>query len=287
MTEASFQFLREFLKARSGLNLAADKRYLVESRLAPLARSFAFASLDALVALLHADATPGLAQSVLDAMATHETSFFRDGVPFESFRTIVLPRLLAARRETRRLRVWSAAASTGQEAYSLAMILAGVEPALTDWHVEIVATDMSAAALEKGQAGTYSQFEVQRGLPIKSLLRHFTQVGEEWTVDADLRAAIQWRVANLLGDLRWLGRFDVVFCRNILIYLDQAAKAELLAKISDALAPDGALCLGSTEFMAGCPFAPDAQAPGFHQPIRSVPIPGAPNPAIERLQAVG
>lgn len=280
MTEASFQFLREFLRARSGLNLAADKRYLVESRLAPLARSLAFASLDALVARLHADAPPGLAQSVLDAMATHETSFFRDRVPFESLRTIVLPRLLAARRETRRLRIWSAAASTGQEAYSLAMILAEVEPALTDWRIEIVATDMSSAALARGQAGTYSQFEVQRGLPIKSLLRHFTQTGEEWTINANLRAAIQWRVANLLGDLRGLGRFDVVFCRNILIYLDKAAKSELLGKISDALAPDGALCLGSTEFMAGCPFAPDPQAPGFHLPIQNVPI-----PAVERLQA--
>lgn len=280
MTEASFQFLREFLRARSGLNLAADKRYLVESRLAPLARSLAFASLDAMVVRLHVDAPPGLAQSVLDAMATHETSFFRDRVPFESLRTIVLPRLLAARRETRRLRIWSAAASTGQEAYSLAMILAEVEPALTDWRIEIVATDMSSAALARGQAGTYSQFEVQRGLPIKSLLRHFTQTGEEWTIDANLRAAIQWRVANLLGDLRGLGRFDVVFCRNILIYLDKAAKAELLGKISDALAPDGALCLGSTEFMAGCPFAPDPRAPGFHLPIQNAPI-----PAVERFQA--
>lgn len=276
MTEASFQFLREFLRARSGLNLAADKRYLVESRLAPLARLLAFASTDALVARLHADAPPGLAQSVLDAMATHETSFFRDRVPFESFRTIVLPRLLAARRETRRLRVWSAAASTGQEAYSLAMILAEVEPALTDWRIEIVATDMSSAALARGQAGTYSQFEVQRGLPIKSLLRHFTQTGEEWTIAPDLRAAIQWRVANLLGDLRGLGRFDVVFCRNILIYLDKAAKAELVGKIHGALAPDGALCLGSTEFMTGCLFAPDRQAPGFHVPVAS-----------ERFQAAG
>lgn len=277
MTEASFQFLREFLKARSGLNLAADKRYLVESRLAPLVRTFAFASLDALAAALHADATPGLAQSILDAMATHETSFFRDRVPFESFRTIVLPRLLAARRETRRLRIWSAAASTGQEAYSLAMILAEAEPALTDWRIEIVATDMSSAALARGQAGTYSQFEVQRGLPIKSLLRHFTQIGEDWTIDLDLRAAIQWRVANLLGDLRGLGRFDVVFCRNILIYLDQTAKTELLGKMSDALVPDGALCLGSTEFVAGCPFTPDPGAPGFHLPI----------PKAERLQAAG
>lgn len=282
MTEASFQFLREFLKARSGLNLAADKRYLVESRLAPLARSFAAASLDALVALLHADATPGLAQSVLDAMATNETSFFRDRVPFESFRSIVLPRLLAARRATRRLRIWSAAASTGQEAYSLAMILAEAEPALADWRIEIVATDMSSAALARGKAGIYSQFEVQRGLPIQALLRHFTQTGEEWTIGADLRSAIQWRIANLLGDLRGLGRFDVVFCRNILIYLDQTARAELLGKISDALVPDGALCLGATEFMPGCGFAPDTQAPGFHVPIQNVPI-----PAVERLQSGG
>ena len=277
MTEASFQFLREFLKARSGLNLAADKRYLVESRLAPLARTLGLASLDALVAHLHADAPPGLTQSVLDAMATHETSFFRDRVPFESFRTVVLPRLVAARRETRRLRIWSAAASTGQEAYSLAMILAEAEPALTDWRVEIVATDMSSAALARGEAGTYSQFEVQRGLPIKSLLCHFTQTGEDWTIAENLRAAIQWRVANLLGDLRGLGRFDVVFCRNIMIYLDQTAKAELLAKIAGVLAPDGALCLGSTEFMAGCPFAPDPQAPGFHVPVSKA----------ERLQAAG
>lgn len=282
MTEASFQFLREFLKARSGLNLAADKRYLVESRLAPLARSFAAASLDALVALLHADATPGLAQSVLDAMATNETSFFRDRVPFESFRSIVLPRLIAARRATRRLRIWSAAASTGQEAYSLAMILAEAEPALADWRIEIVATDMSSAALARGKAGIYSQFEVQRGLPIQALLRHFTQTGEEWTIGADLRSAIQWRIANLLGDLRGLGRFDVVFCRNILIYLDQTARAELLGKISDALVPDGALCLGATEFMPGCGFAPDTQAPGFHVPIQNVPI-----PAVERLQSGG
>lgn len=251
MTDADFAFLRAFLRERSGLDLGPEKRYLAESRLGPVLQDSGLPSLSALIADLRRTGDSRLAQRIVEAMMTHETSFFRDRTPFEALRADILPRLLARRAGERRLRLWSAAASTGQEAYSLAMLLHDLRPKLDGWRTDILATDISVAAIARGRAGVYSQFEVQRGLPIRRLLAHFAQAGEAWTIEPDLRSMVQFRVLNLLADLRPLGTFDVIFCRNVLIYLDGPTRLRLLRKLERALAPDGVLCLGTSEGVIG------------------------------------
>jgi chemotaxis protein methyltransferase CheR len=265
VTGDEFAYLRRFLRKRSGLDLGADKQYLVESRLAPLWRDAGLPSLQALVRRLIGAEHGPLGQAVVEAMATHETMFFRDKAVFETLRSAVLPKLIAARSRTRRLRLWSAAASSGQEAYSLAMMLADMAPALAGWKVSILGTDLSAAAVERARAATYSQFEVQRGLPIRMLLRHFTQGQAGWTASAELRAAVEFRTLNLLHDVGSLGTFDLVLCRNLLIYLDGPTRTRLLTGLAGRLAPDGVLLLGSTESAAGwCDaLVPDPVARGF------------------------
>ena len=265
MTEDDFTYLRAFLHRRSGLALGPDKRYLADSRLGPVCQAAGIGSLADLVQALRRSGTGRLAQAVVDAMVTHETSFFRDPSVFATLTGSVLPQLIAARRPQRRLRIWSAAASTGQEAYSIAMAMAAISPRLTGWRIEIVGTDLSAGAIERAKAGCYSQFEVQRGLPILSLLRYFKQGPDGWTARGELRGAVDFRVLNLMGDIGHLGRFDLIFCRNLLIYFDPATKAAMLGKLVSALAPDGALCLGASETVLGLSsaLAPDAAARGF------------------------
>lgn len=265
MTEDEFDDLRRFLRARSGLDLGSEKRYLAESRLRPMWKQHGLDGPGALVRKLLVDPTGPLAQAVLEAMATHETMFFRDKATFEALRTVILPRLIAARRRTRRLRIWSAAASTGQEAYSVGMLIAELGASLSGWHVSILGTDLSAPAIARARTGTYSQFEVQRGLPVWTLLRHFTQGPTGWTASAELRRPIAFRCFNLLDDLRHLGTFDLVLCRNLLIYLDAATKSQLLARLARALAPDGVLCLGVAETVSGLSedLVPDPEARGF------------------------
>ncbi|WP_375458096.1 CheR family methyltransferase [uncultured Enterovirga sp.] len=266
MTADEFAFLRRFLRERSGLDLQVERRYLAESRLRPVWRAAGLDSAGALIGRLMQREDGALSQAVLDAMATHETMFFRDRATFETLKSVVLPRLVAARGRVRRLRIWSAAASTGQEAYSVAMLLADLPaPGLSGWQVTILGTDLSEAVLARARTGTYSQFEVQRGLPIRSLLQHFTQGSEGWTVSPALRRAVEFRTFNILDDMRPLGRFDLVLCRNLLIYLDGPTKARLLAKLAGVLAPDGVLCLGATETPHGLSgaFIPDPAARGF------------------------
>src|SRR4029079_18853978 len=164
---------------------------------------------------------PGLEAAVVEAMTTNESFFFRDKTPFEHFRDVMIPDLLSARATQKRIRIWCAAASTGQEPYSLAMVLKEVGPALAGWRVDILATDFALDVLEKAKAGIYSQFEVQRGLPIQMLVKYFTQVGEMWQIAPEIRAMVQFKPFNLLHNCNHLGPFDVVFCRNVLIYFDQ------------------------------------------------------------------
>jgi chemotaxis protein methyltransferase CheR len=180
VTPLEYDFLRRSLKERSGLVLSADKQYLVESRLLPIARKAGLASLSELVAGLRRSDSEGLMTAVVEAMTTNETFFFRDKVPFENFRTAILPALLAARREQRSIRIWSAAASTGQEPYSLAMTLKELAGSLAGWRIEIIATDLATSVLQKAQHGIYSQFEVQRGLPIAFLIKYFSKAGDMW-----------------------------------------------------------------------------------------------------------
>jgi len=184
-------------------------------------------------------------------MTTNETFFFRDKIPFDHMRETILPVLTQARANRRSLRIWSAASSTGQEPYSIAMLLKEAGQSLQGWRIEIVASDLSQSVLEKSKAGLFSQFEVQRGLPIQLLVKHFTQVGELWQINADIRAMVQYRQLNLLHDFAQLGTFDVVFCRNVLIYFDQETKTGIFDRLAKVLEPDGVLALGAAESVIG------------------------------------
>lgn len=190
MTPQEFDWLRAYLKQQSGLVVTNEKQYLIESRLLPVARKAGLASLSALIAKIKEPGQGGLAATVVEAMTTNESFFFRDKTPFEHFTGTMLPQLLETRARDRRLRIWCAAASTGQEPYSLAMCLKEAEAKLAGWRVEILGTDLSTDVLDKAKAGVYTQFEVQRGLPINHLLKYFTQTGDTWQINSNLRAMV-------------------------------------------------------------------------------------------------
>ncbi len=266
MTPLDYEFLRKLLKERSGLDLSSDKQYLVESRLIPLARRVGLAGIAELVAKMKTG-SEALTAEVAEAMTTNETFFFRDKIPFDHLRETVLPELMRARANRRSLRIWCAASSTGQEPYSIAMCLKEFA-ALAGWRVEIVATDLSQAVLEKSRAGIFSQFEVQRGLPIQMLVKHFTQIGELWQLNADIRAMVQHRQLNLLQDFSHLGTFDVIFCRNVLIYFDQDTKVGIFDRLARMIEPDGVLALGAAESVVGISdaFKPYPERRGLYRP---------------------
>jgi len=249
VTPSDYEYLRKLLKERSGLDLSADKQYLVESRLVPLARKAGLPGIVELVQKMRGGAE-ALTAEVVEAMTTNETFFFRDRIPFDHLKETILPALVQARAARRSLRFWCAASSTGQEPYSIAMLLKEM-PALSGWRTEIVATDLSQAVLEKSKAGIFSQFEVQRGLPIQMLVKYFKQNGDLWQLNADVRAMVQHRQLNLLQDFSHLGTFDVIFCRNVLIYFDQETKAAIFARMARMIEPDGALALGAAESVVG------------------------------------
>jgi chemotaxis protein methyltransferase CheR len=248
---ADYDFLRRLVRDRSGLVLGGDKQYLVESRLLPVSRRLGLAGLNGLLERIRQPGNEALVVEVVEAMATHESLFFRDKIPFDHFRDTIMPALLGSRVQQRRIRIWCAAASTGQEPYSLAMTLKDMGSALAGWRTDILATDFSLEVLEKAKAGIYSQFEVQRGLPIHMLVKYFTQVGEMWQIAPEIRAMVQFRPFNLLQDCATLGGFDVVFCRNVLIYFDQQTKVEVLERIARVIGPDGYLVLGAAETVVG------------------------------------
>ena len=250
MTPSDYEYLRKLLKERSGLDLSADKQYLVESRLLPLARKSSLPGIPELVQKIKNGANP-LTAEVVEAMTTNETFFFRDKLPFDHLREAVIPALVQARAARRALRIWCAASSTGQEPYSIAMCLKEAESLLSGWRTEIVATDLSQAVLEKSKSGIFSQFEVQRGLPIQLLVKYFTQNGELWQLKADVRSMVQHRQLNLLQDFSHLGVFDIIFCRNVLIYFDQNTKLDIFDRLSRMLEPDGVLALGAAESVVG------------------------------------
>ena len=247
----AFDALCEYLRRNSGLVMEQSKKYLVESRVMPIVRREKLASLDELVALLQRGQSPKLAKDVIEAMTINETYFFRDKSPFDQFRSIMLPALLNARQNDKRLRIWSAAASTGQEAYSLAMILEEFTARMQGWKIEIVGTDLSEQVLDKARKGVYTQFEVQRGLPAPMLLRHFNQIGESWQISDHIRSKVTFRQLNLLQDFTSLGRFDIIFCRNVLIYFDAARKTDILSRMTRVMAPDGYVILGASESLIG------------------------------------
>ena len=266
MTPRGFETIATLLRSASGLAIGPDKLYLLESRLAPLLREHALTDLDALAARLRGGGAAPLERAVVEAMTTNESSFFRDDKPFAHVRTLALPRLHAQRPHGAKLRFWSAAASTGQEAYSLAMIVAESRGQLGNRPIEIVGTDLARDPLTRARDGFYTQFEVQRGLTVQMLLKYFKKDGGNWRIADALREMVAFREWNLLGDLRPLGMFDVVFCRNVLIYFDPPTKARALEAIARQMAPDGLLYLGGAETVLGITerFAPVAGDRGVY-----------------------
>lgn len=251
MKPGDFEYLATFLKNSSGLVLGPDKMYLVESRLQPIVRKRGLPGLTELVAEIRLGKNQSLIQDVMEAMTTNESFFFRDKLPFDNLRNDVLPMFLSSRQSARQLRIWSAAASTGQEPYSIAMVLKEMAASFQGWRLDILGTDISNEVLEKARSGMYSQFEVQRGLPIQTLVKYFKQIGEMWQIDSAIRAMVQLKEGNLLSSFSAFGNFDIIFCRNVLIYFDQATKKDVLDRMAKQLSNDGVLFLGAAETVLG------------------------------------
>jgi chemotaxis protein methyltransferase CheR len=269
VTPQDFDYLRKLLKDRSGLMLSGEKQYLVESRLLPVARRHGMTTLGELVGKLKAaPAAAPLATEVVEAMTTNETFFYRDKMPFEHLRDTIVPALIAARAREKRIRIWCTAASTGQEPYSIAMTLKDMGAALAGYRVDIVATDLSMDVLDRAKAGIYSQFEVQRGLPIQQLVKYFSKVGETWQIAPEIRAMVQYRSLNLLNDFSPLGMFDLVFCRNVLIYFDQDTKIGVFERVARMMPDEGYLVLGAAETVVGLTdaFKPMIEKRGLYAP---------------------
>jgi chemotaxis protein methyltransferase CheR len=275
VNQPDYEYLRKLLKDHSGLDLSADKQYLIESRLLPLARKAGLADIGELVQKLKGGSSAVIAQ-VVEAMTTNETFFFRDKVPFDHFRDSILPEIIKARANRKSIRIWCAAGSTGQEPYSLAMCVKEMGAALSGWRVEIVATDISQEVLGKSKAGIYSQFEVQRGLPIQMLVKYFKQIGELWQLNPDIRAMVQHRQLNLLHDFSQLGVFDIIFCRNVLIYFDQETKINIFGRLARIMEPDGFLVLGAAETVVGLTdvFKPFPERRGLYRPSGTAGVVG-------------
>ena len=244
-------FIAKFLRDRSGLVVTADKGYLLDSRLGPLARRNGCKDVADLIGRLRSGRDDTLARLAVEAMTTNESFFFRDQKPFDHFKVSSLPHMLRERAGKRSIRIWCAAASSGQEPYSLAIMLKEAAEALRGWKIEIVATDLDREILERAKCGMYSQFEVQRGLPIQMLVKHFKKRDMLWQIDDSLRAMVQFKEFNLLNDPRALGQFDIVYCRNVLIYFDPPTKGRVLDGIAGLMPADGFLYLGGAETVLG------------------------------------
>jgi chemotaxis protein methyltransferase CheR len=251
MMEHEFGLMRRLLKEHSGLNLGEDKQDLLEGKLRPLLREFSLPSLSHLVLMMMRPDAHHLRSRVAQAVTVQESYFFRDKVPFSYFIDTMLPRLTARREMTRSIKIWCAAAATGQEPYSLAIELAERNGKLAGWHIELLATDFVDDALSKARKGVYRQFEVQRGLPVSLLVKYFRKIGSGWELSHAIRELVRFRTQNLLEDCQALGTFDVIFCRNVLIYFDEATKRAVLARLAARLAPDGYLVLGAAETTTG------------------------------------
>lgn len=262
---ADLSVIAGFLLQACGFELGPDKHYQMQSRLTPVLEAAGLENFAALARRLETDRDGELARTVIDAMTNNETYFFRDRAAFAQLRDVALPKLIESRMEARSLRIWCAACSTGQEPYSVAMLLDEHARKLAGWRVEILATDISDRALAVARAGAYSQFEVQRGLPIAQLMRYFRQEGERWQVNEFVRSAVTFRRFNLLDDFRRFGAFDMIICRNVLIYFDVRRKSDIFGRMASVLAADGYLVLGTAESPLGLSgaFAPDETQVGL------------------------
>lgn len=270
-----YEFIAQFLKQRSGLLLTDDKHYLLESRLLPLMARFDIPDFARLVTILRSGGSVIVAEAVVEAMTTNESLFFRDKTPFEDLARTLLPALCGGRLSSQPIRIWCAACSTGQEPYSLAMMLSERPEILGGRRVEILATDISNEVLERARAGRYNQFEVQRGLSVQQLLKYFTKAGDWWEVVPKLRSMVEFRRFNLLDPYLSLGMFDIIMCRNVLIYFDAPTKSDVFTRLSRVLMPDGYLQLGGAETVLGLTdcFKPLAGHRGTYVPARAEAAP--------------
>jgi chemotaxis protein methyltransferase CheR len=268
MLAGDFETFSRLVKSESGLAMTADKAYLFESRLRPVAHKWKLDGIEELAEALRSQHNAAQIRDVTEAMTVHESFFFRDSKPFEQLRERLLPELLKSRRPARRLRIWSSAASSGQEAYSIAMLIDELGLVTEGWTVEIIGSDISTAILERATDGIYTSFEVQRGLPPRLLAKYFTRDGDKWRIAEALRRAVRFTRHNLLNDTIPFGIFDIVFCRNVLIYFDIATKAQVLASIHRQMPADGCLLLGAAETVLGVSkkFVPAPGLPGVFVP---------------------
>lgn len=251
MKVADFELYKSLLHEKSGLVITPDKSYLLDSRLTPIAKKWNYPTLEMMTLQLRAIPDPKLVKDIVEAMTTNETSFFRDTKPFTLFQETLLPHMIQNRVARKKVRIWCAACSSGQEPYSLSMILKDKEAQLKGWQFEIVATDLSEDILAQARKGLYSQFEVQRGLPIQYLMKYFTQTGEAWQLKDEIMNMVKFSTFNLLDDMSRMGQFDIIFCRNVLIYFDEKNKAQILGRIEKQLDKDGFLLLGGAETVLG------------------------------------
>ncbi len=252
MKPEDFDLFAVLVRQRSGLVLTRDKAYLLESRLLSIVRKYNLKTLEDMATALRSKRDEAMMADITDAMTTNESSFFRDLKPFNHFQKIILPQLIAARADRKVIRIWSAAASSGQEAYSLAMICAEEAAKLNGFKVEIIGTDISRDMVLRAKTGIYSQFEVQRGLPVVMLMKYFQQLsGDKWQIKETIRNQVQFKEGNLIGNLGVTGPFDVIFCRNVLIYFDLQTKTRVMDSLAGVMAGDGMLVLGGAETVLG------------------------------------
>jgi chemotaxis protein methyltransferase CheR len=250
ITPTAFDWVRSVVHQDAAIVLEPGKEYLVESRLMPLARAAGSTDVSAYVDSLRAKPTPDIRKKLVEAMTTNETSWFRDGSPFELFEKSLLPQIRTSRGSARSVRIWSAACSTGQEPYSLTMILRE-SLAREGWKCEVLASDIDETVLAKAKSGVFSQLEMNRGLPAAKLVEHFTRQGAGWQVSRELRDMVQFRRLNLAEPMPAVGQFDVVFMRNVLIYFSVETRREILKRVRRVCRPDGCLVLGGAETTLG------------------------------------
>lgn len=247
ISSSHFEYISKLVKDHASIVLENGKQYLVISRLYELARENGFPTLNDFITELRNKPFDSFHKKVIELMTTNETSFFRDYYPFETLRDYIIPELLERKEKEKTIRIWSAACSTGQEPYSIAMVLKDSIPDIDSWRITINATDISSATLDYAKRGIYKQVEVNRGLPVADILRHFQQIGTEWKLKDEVRKMVTFEEYNLGNNIPWWYRFDIVFLRNVLIYFDIETKKSIFSKIKDCITPETYLFLGNAE----------------------------------------
>lgn len=266
MKISDFELYRDLLLRNSGLSLTAEKSYLLDSRLTPVSRKWGYPTLEAMTLALRGIPDTALLNEVVEAMTTGETSFFRDMRPFNTLRDTLVPHLVKDRGRHKHLRIWSAGCGTGQETYSIAMALKDIESKLKGWKIEILGTDISSQAIRKAGAGDYTQFEVQRGLPVAHLIRHFQEMDDVWHLHDNIRNLVSFEQFNLLEPMDDLGLFDIIFCRNVLGNFENDTRAQIVERLAGQLDENGFLLLGDSESLDGLttPFQKLDGCPGLY-----------------------